>query len=147
MKKTPLLSILIFFVLGLTSFTTEESYSLIIKVSNLRNNTGTVQFTLYNKEGSIPDEKFKNYYKMTVGAISQNASTITFSNLPKGIYAVNILHDENKDGKIDKGWILPIEGIGFSNMNKIGLGNKPNFSKTCFKLDSDKTVKVNIVYM
>ena len=30
-----------------------------------------------------------------------NSSTITFNNIPKGNYAVFILHDENKNGKID----------------------------------------------
>jgi uncharacterized protein (DUF2141 family) len=32
-----------------------------------------------------------------------------------------LLHDENKNGKIDKGFILPKEGIGFSNFQSIGF--------------------------
>jgi len=67
--------------------------------------------------------------------------------LPKGKYAVNILHDENKDGKIDKGWILPTEGVGFSNIKSISPFNRPNFSKASFELESDKIIKVKIIYM
>lgn len=70
-----------------------------------------------------------------------------FKNLSKGTYAVNILHDEDEDGKIDKGFVLPIEGIGFSNFTKIGLGNKPNFSKASFEVNENKVISIKIIYM
>jgi len=75
------------------------------------------------------------------------SSTITFKNIPSGKYAINILHDENKNGKIDKGFILPIEGIGFSNFQSIGLTNRPNFSKASFELNENKTINVKVIYM
>lgn len=142
---------ILFFFLGfvLLSFEKEKNslYSLTIEVEELRNSTGLVQFTLYNKEGSLPDEKFKAYYRMGTSEINNHRATYTFYDLPKGVYAVNILHDENKNGKIDKGILLPIEGVGFSNYNKIGLGNKPKFSKACFNLESNRTIKVKIIYL
>ena len=118
----------------LLSFTTPNTNTidLTIGVHQLRNNKGVVQFALYNKDGSIPDEDYEKYYKIGKTTIKGNAAQFVFKNLPKGTYAVNILHDENENGKIDKGFILPIEGIGFSNFTKIGLGNKPNFSKASF---------------
>ncbi len=39
-----------------------DTYSLTIEVKNLRNEKGVVQFALYNKDGSIPDEDYENYY-------------------------------------------------------------------------------------
>jgi uncharacterized protein (DUF2141 family) len=75
------------------------------------------------------------------------ASTVTFRNLPVGEYAVNILHDENNDGKIKKGIILPKEGIGFSNYKSIGLSNKPKFTKAAFKLTGNKNIIINILYL
>ncbi len=125
----------------------EESYSLTIKVENLRNSKGVVQFAIYNKEGSIPDEKFKKFYKKDIATIYNNTSTITFNDLPNGNYAVNILHDENKNGKIDKKFILPKEGIGFSNYTSIGFTNKPNFSKASFELDSKTEINIKVIYM
>lgn len=124
-----------------------KTYSLTIEVNELRNIKGHVQFSLYNENGSIPDEYFKKYYKMKVGEINKNSSTITFDKIPAGKYAINILHDENKDGKIDKGWILPIEGIGFSNIKSISLFNKPNFKKASFEVNTNKTIQVKIIYM
>lgn len=123
-----------------------EKYALTIKVKELRNSQGIVQFTMYNRDGSLPDEKFKAYYKQETAAITDGRSSITFPGLPKGRYAVNVLHDENKNGKIDKGLILPIEGIGFSKYESIGLTNRPNFAKASFMLNSDTTLVVKVNY-
>lgn len=125
-----------------------DTHSLTIKVEKLQNSKGVVQFVLYNKDGSIPDEKFKKYYRKQIGIIGKNNSANSiFENLPSGKYAVNILHDENRNGEIDKGFILPIEGVGFSNFNKLGLLNRPSFIKSSFDLKSDSTLTVKIIYM
>ena len=137
-------------VIALSSFAykgNNEAYSLTVKVHDLRNSKGVIQFALYNKEGTIPDERYTKYYKKLIGEISEGSSSVTFDNLPPGKYAVNILHDEDKNGKIDKGLILPKEGIGFSNYESIGLSNRPKFSKASFELRSNMTTDVKVVYM
>ena len=137
-----------FSFLFLSSFSSiKEEYSLTIEVENLRNSKGVLQVALYNKEGSIPDEIFKKYYRLEKAKIVNGKSEITFENLPKGKYAVNILHDENNNSKIDKGLILPKEGIGFSNYSSIGLTNRPYFKKASFDLFQDKEIKVKVIYM
>ena len=142
---------LIAFALSLTLYSfansNADTYSVTIEVKNLRNAKGIVQFALYNKDGSIPDEQYKNYYKIQTTNIESGKAEITFKNLPKGKYAVNILHDENKNGKIDKGLILPKEGIGFSKYQSIGLTNRPNFKKASFDLFQDKEIKVKVIYL
>jgi len=136
-------------LLIITSFSNqaEKTFSLTVNVEKLRNSEGIVQFALYNKEGSIPDENFKKCYKIVKANIVNGSSTITFHSIPSGKYAVNILHDENNNSKIDKGFILPKEDIGFSNFKTIGLSNKPSFLKASFDFNSDKIIKVTIVYM
>lgn len=142
---------IIAFALSLTLYSfaipNADTYSLTIEVKNLRNAKGVVQFALYNKDGSIPDENYENYYKILNGEIINGSSMVTFKNIPSGEYAVNILHDENKNGKIDKGFILPKEGIGFSNLQSIGLANRPNFSKASFEVKENKTINVKVIYM
>jgi uncharacterized protein (DUF2141 family) len=123
-----------------------EMFSLTVEVNNLRNSKGTVQFTLYNREDAFPDEHYKKYFKKLKGEIVNGVSTATFENLPEGKYAVNILHDENNDGKIKKGMILPREGIGFSNFQFIGISNRPTFSKAAFNVTNNKSVSVKIIY-
>ncbi len=124
----------------------EAVYSLTVTVYNLRNQNGLVQFALYNKNGSIPDENYSNYCKMLKGEIVNNSSKITFTNIPKCKYAVNVLHDENRNGKIEKGFILPKEGIGFSNFETIGFTNRPNFLKASFDVSENKNVTIKMIY-
>src|SRR5690554_3148514 len=146
-------SILIILTVGLSFFLFSfsgnqvETYTLTVKVENLRNSKGVVQFALYNKDNSIPDEDYKKYYRLEKVKIVNGKSEITFKSLPQGKYAVNILHDENNNSKIDKGLLLPKEGIGFSNYQTIGLRNRLNFSKASFELNADKTIYVTLIYM
>lgn len=149
MKHIKSFLLLFFGSIVLMSFIENEqsTYSLTIEVENLRNSKGVVQIALYNKDGSIPDEHYKNYFKMEKVNIINGKAEGTFSHLPKGNYAVNILHDENNNGKIDKGFILPKEGIGFSNFTSIGLTNRPNFKKASFEFNQNKSIKVKMIYL
>jgi len=149
MKQILIFALVSISISTLSSFSSqkEKTYSLTVEVSDLHNSKGVVQFALYNKDGTIPDEDYKNCCKILKEKIHNGSSKITFSNLPQGKYAVNILHDENENGEIDKGFFLPIEGIGFSNFQSIGFSNRPNFSKASFDLNCDKKIAVKVIYM
>jgi len=122
-------------------------YSLTVEVNELRNDKGVVVFALYNRDDAFPDEHYKKFFKIIKGEITNGSSSVIFKNIPAGKYAVNILHDENNDRKIKKGFILPVEGIGFSNYQSIGLTNRPKFSKASFDLDSNKKIRVQVIYL
>ena len=123
------------------------THSLTVEVHELRNSNGVMQFALYNKDGSIPDKQYEKYYKMLTAKIANGSSSVTFKDLPDGTYVVNILHDENENGEIDKGFMLPIEGLGFSNYQSIGPTNRPKYSKASFEVDADMTIEIKIIYM
>lgn len=148
MKPLKIFTIAIISLLIFSSFNKQngETYSLTVEVNGLQNSKGVVQFALYNKDGTIPDEDYKKCCKILKEKIQNGSSKVTFNNLPLGKYAVNILHDENENGEIDKGFILPIEGVGFSNYESIGLTNRPNFSKASFELSGDKKITVKAIY-
>lgn len=129
------------------SHSDEGTHALKIEVSDLRNTKGVVQFTLYNTKDAFPDEEYKKYYRKLVAEITNGFSTVTFENLPPGKYAVSILHDEDENGKIKKGLLLPKEGIGVSNYESIGLLNRPEFAKAGIVLKSDTTIQINVIYM
>ena len=125
----------------------EETYPLTVKVKDLRNENGVVQFALYNTNGSIPDEGYTKYYRKCTAEIKNRSAEITFLNLPRGTYAVNVLHDEDKDGKVKKGLILPKEGIGFSNFTSLKISNRPSFTKAAFEFNGEKEVEVHMIYL
>ncbi len=121
--------------------------TLTVVAKGLKNSKGVVQFSLYNKDGSIPDKKLNKYYKKQRVVISNNEAVAVFTNLPKGRYAVSVFHDENSNGKIDKGLLMPVEGIGLSNFKSVNLFNPPNFKKASFMLDSNKKIVIDMIYL
>lgn len=131
----------------LSTLSTAEGFTIKVSVENLRNSKGVVQFALYNKDGTIPDEKYQKQYRKHIEKISHNSAESIFTGLPKGRYAINILHDENSNGRIDKGILLPTEGIGFSNYDTISIINKPNFTKASFELNSDTKRSIRVIYL
>jgi len=139
-------SFVLFTSINLGRTPTPTNPSLTVKVEGLRNSKGLVQYALYDQEGSLPDQKFKKYHKIKTSAISDGKSSTSFSDLTPGTYAISVLHDENKDGKIEMGLLLPKEGIGFSNFKAIGLSNRPNFDKASFVLVKDSVIVVNMIY-
>jgi uncharacterized protein (DUF2141 family) len=146
MGKIIILNLLLFGSL-MTNIKT-NSYSLTIKTNGLENSKGTTVFAIYNKDGSLPDQELRKYYRKENVEIVDKKSIFIFNNLPQGLYAVTILHDENDNGKIDTKFMLPLpdEGIGFSNYDDFGLSNRPNFKNSCFNLDKDTTIVVKLIY-
>lgn len=143
-----LLALLGIFTFGSTMAQAPQKnlYSIVIEVDNFRNSKGVAQFALYNRDGTIPDEKLKKYYKKEVGEIKGGKSCVTFENIPGGRYAVTVLHDENSNGEIDKIFFYPKEGFGISNFQEISLSNRPNFSKASFELTEDAKKKIQLIY-
>jgi len=125
---------------------TTQAETLTVVATGLKNDQGEIQFSLYNKEGSIPDKALNKYFKMQRVTITGTKVKAVFKDLPKGNYAVSLFHDENNNHKIDKGLIMPEEGVGLSNYKSVNLFNLPNFKSASFPLDHDKEVKIKVIY-
>ena len=124
-----------------------QAQTLTVVATGLKNDKGEVQFSLYNKKGTIPDKTLSKYYKMQRVPINGTTATAVFKDLPKGRYAVSVFHDENNNGKIDKGFIMPKEGVGLSNYKTINFFNLPNFKEASFPVENDKEVKIKMIYL
>ena len=61
-------------------------------------------------------------------------NTITLTNLPVGVYAIETFQDINSNHKMDTSWIgFPLEPFGFSRDAQPYL-SKPRFSRVKFEL-------------
>ena len=129
-----------------TSLTT-QAYNLTVIAKGLKNNKGKVQIAIYNKDGTIPDKEQNKYYKMKRVSIHSKEAKTVFKNLPKGRYAVSVYHDENNNHKIDKGLIMPIEGVGLSNYKSVNPFHLPNFKNASFILNHNKRVVIKVIYL
>jgi uncharacterized protein (DUF2141 family) len=73
--------------------------------------------------------------------VQPDSMTVTFHGLPYGPYAVQLLHDENENGKLDFRWFpfpKPKEGVGVSNNNH--RRGKPSYEKAEFIVDKPSVV-------
>lgn len=68
--------------------------------------------------------------------IQNGEARLEFADLPDGLYALVVFHDENDNGKIDQNALsLPKEQLGFSNGYRLGLfSGLPTFGKLQFRV-------------
>jgi len=72
--------------------------------------------------------------------------TYTFTNLPKGTYALSLFHDTNHNGVLDTNLFgIPKEGYGFSQNPKTFL-NAPEFDACQFTLFYDHNITIEMQY-
>ncbi|HEY6036983.1 MAG TPA: DUF2141 domain-containing protein [Kofleriaceae bacterium] len=100
---------------------------LVVAVSALRSDQGTVRCYLYNDGTDFPDSK-DHVIAAAVALPAGRAATCKFDAVARDHdYAIVTLHDENNDNVFQKSLLgLPQEGYGFSN------NAKPRFSAPSF---------------
>lgn len=101
--------------------------ALVVAVSALRSDQGTIRCYLYDNGDGFPDAK-QHVIAGAVALPTARAGTCTFSGVVRDHdYAIVILHDENNDNVFQKNVFgIPQEGYGFSN------NAKPRFSAPSF---------------
>jgi len=134
-------------VLGLF-FGLQKGYAqqgqLKIVVPNIDKIEGKIQVSLYNSKDKFI--KKGQEYKSQIRNVKSNSETFIFKNLPAGVYAVALYHDENSDGKCNTNLIgIPKEGYGFSQNFKPSL-SAPKFDDTKFKLENETEISVKLIY-
>jgi uncharacterized protein (DUF2141 family) len=137
---------LVFFITMLfpSLFMAQSTSNLTVQIRNIKNNNGLIQLGLYNDASKFP--KVGETFRMVRVKTKGNQKLYTFKNLPRGTYALAIYHDENANKICDTNFFgIPKEAYAFSN------GIRPRFSAPSFgscavMLDSDKAVKIKLVY-
>lgn len=103
-----------------------------IKIHNIKNSTGTIVCALFESSIGFPTE-YMRYAISTISVeIHDMRARCDFVNIPPGIYSIAVIHDENRNGKLDTNWLgIPTESFGFSNDANALLG-APSFSAASF---------------
>ncbi len=101
-----------------------ENRQADLKITGIRNTEGNIRVALRTDENTIVDAKVVEIDPKTLTAEA------VFDNLPEGTYGVAVIHDENKNEKLDFNDAgMPIEGYGHSN-NPAKRPGPPNFDET-----------------
>ena len=114
---------------------------ITVHIQNLNNNNGKLLVGLYDND----DNFLKKTFKGVVTKIENNKSTVTFKDVPEGVYAVSFVHDENDNGKMDTNFMgIPKEDYGCSN-NAKGFMGAPKWKDAKFELKGEsKTLTISL---
>jgi uncharacterized protein (DUF2141 family) len=99
-----------------------EAWTLTVRVHDLRSDDGKVLAQLFDSEKGFPG---KNEHAIDQGRskITNGSARLVWEGLPRGTYAVAIIHDENGNGKLDTNLIgMPKEGVAASRNARARFG-------------------------
>ena len=117
-----------------------------VNILNIRNSTGTVACALFESSDGFPSEFLRSATNVMLMKIRKAQARCDFEDIPPGMYAIAVIHDENMNGKLDTTWLgIPTEGYGFSRDAKSVVG-VPSFSAASFLYDGrslDLTVSLH----
>ncbi len=112
--------------------------SLVVEVHGLRNEAGRVAVALFDEAEAFPDQE--RSLRGSLSPIRKGRATVVFEGLKPGVYAVAVLHDENKNDRMDFNFLgMPREGYGFSRDAPVLLG-PPSFDSAAFRLRARRSI-------
>lgn len=119
---------------------------LVVHVVGLRNDVGTVKCLLFDTAEGFPDDPGAATASV-IAEIDGSQCNVVVEDLPYGMYAVSILHDEDGDGKMKTGLFgIPKEGYGFSG-DVVGRFGPPEFRDARFEVVSpEHSITVTVRY-
>jgi uncharacterized protein (DUF2141 family) len=118
-------------------------YTLTIVVEGVNSDVGNVGVLVFNSDKGWAEDRTAALKDIVVPAHSGTV-TVTVPNLPAGTYAVSLIHDVNKNHKLDKNFIgKPKEQWGLSNSPHAVL-TAPAYSKCKFSLQGDMELHITM---
>ncbi|MCB0382394.1 MAG: DUF2141 domain-containing protein [Psychroserpens sp.] len=129
-----LAKILVFFLLSHSLVIAQDTngQDITVVIENLKSDKGHIYISLYNTEASFLNKGFMS----EMSNIKNNSCTITFKNVPNGIYAISFFHDENENKKMDSNFMgIPKEDYGCSN-NAKGFMGPPKWEDAKFEINN-----------
>jgi uncharacterized protein (DUF2141 family) len=127
-----LVKIIVVFVLSQVALHAQDSTDneIVVKITNINSNSGKIYVALYDSETSFLGKG----YKSIIGTIENNACEVVFKEIPNGIYAISLFHDENDNNKMDSNFLgIPKEDYGCSN-NARGFMGPPKWKDAKFEI-------------
>ena len=109
--------------------------TVTVQITNMRNHDGVVRACMTSDEDRFPRcQGSAQGYRNVVSA--GNATTLRFTDVAPGTYAIALLHDENDNGRADRALgMMPKEGFGFSRDAAVRMG-PPEFDDAAITVGS-----------
>lgn len=119
---------------------------VVATVTNLRSEKGQVLACLTARPNAFPGCDDDPAARTLIVPAEAHVE-LDFGPVPRGRYAISIVHDENGNGKLDKRLLMPREGYGFSNDAPVRMG-PPSFANAAFDVaQSHERLSIRMRYM
>lgn len=121
---------------------------LTVKIAGAKNAKGKLGVGVFKDATGFPEDDSRMVARETLEIDPQKLTAeVVFGDLPCGVYAVSVRHDENVNGKLDKNFVgIPKEGYGISNNPKPKM-RPPGFDEARLELSAPgQTVEIHLVY-
>lgn len=134
----------IFFAFFLLCFVSGQASAidkgtLVVEIHGFDNSDGYARVTLFDDAEAYPTKPEKGIKRLK-SKISGKKARVEFHNIPFGVYAVSVHHDEDGDAEVDTNFLgIPSEDFGASNDAKGSFG-PPDFEDAKFEFDKKKMV-------
>jgi uncharacterized protein (DUF2141 family) len=119
-------------LLGTVAAAEPSQPGIHVDVLGIRNSIGAVACALFESPEGFPKEFLRFASNLMVVKVRATKATCNFEDITPGTYAIAVIHDENRDGKLATDWVgVPEEGYAFSKDAKGTLG-PPSFEAASF---------------
>jgi len=129
-------------VLVFTSLVLQAQNTVKVTMTDFDNNKGTALVGLYNSEENFLEKEFMS----RKSKIENKTATVTFTDVPDGVYAVSCFHDEDDNEKLNLFMgMMPTEDYGTSNNAPSNFG-PPKWKDAKFEVKNGeiKTFEINL---
>ena len=124
---------------------TATSADLKIEISDLRNETGSIQVAIYDNPDHYRNDEVQNVFMAFASKVTAKDMQYTIHDVPNGKYAVTVIHDENGNSELDMEGRTPLEGLAYSG-TKSRL-TKPSFERASTNIDNaSELVRIKLNY-
>jgi len=119
------------------------TYTLTVVVDGVNDKGGNIGMLVFNSDKGWPDDRKAALRDIALPA-HPGTNTIEVPNLPVGDYAVAVIHDVNKNHKLDKNFMgVPTEQWGMSTNPSHGL-KAPAFNSVKFSLTGNQEIHIKV---
>jgi len=133
-------TVLHFLALLLTGFLLQAQNTLEVTMTHFNNDEGIARVGLYNTSEDFLEKEYKTLQTV----ITDQSATVTFTDIPDGVYAISCYHDEDNNGRLNMRFgMIPSEDYGCSNGAK-GFFGPPKWEDAKFEIANGELKAITI---
>ncbi len=123
----------------------EETYSITISVTHIRNHKGVIRFKFFDDANPFPHKMGFRKIVVQKSQLTGDSLHVTYDGFTSKYMGIALLDDENDNWELDLGWFLPKEGHAFSDYYHTAI-RKPVYKDFRFLLTGNKKVIMKMKY-